>query len=179
MSNQSIFVLLKNSIPLFVLHEAQPFYTKTLAILSVANEEEAKTLEVFFCHSMSEKNIQEVIKSENYAYLTASDAVKDWARAPHIFAATELNPHNKDWTTIPKGMYCYDELKVCKYFTRQTFNGISVPWCSYLENGELDGTLKPGETEDEAENEFLKLIEHFGSKEAVYKALPLFSYSTK
>ena len=82
----------------------------------------------------------------------------------------------KDTSVIPKGDYCYKIKKVngdgyldidkCPYFISKFYNGVEQPYCSLLEKGSLaNGTSK---------EEFEKLIEHFGSEDAVFEGLPLF-----
>ena len=82
----------------------------------------------------------------------------------------------KDTSIIPKGPYCYSRAegvnkygipnaKYCPYMTSKDYNGVTCPYCSYLEKGGLDNIVTDGD--------FAKLIEHFGSEEKVFDGLPL------
>lgn len=81
----------------------------------------------------------------------------------------------KDLT--PPGPYCYvadysreDDLEIgypvvyCPHSSSKEFNGVSVPWCDLLNAGGTDN----GHTDEEWE----KLVEHFGSEENVFDFLP-------
>lgn len=85
----------------------------------------------------------------------------------------------KDTSMIPEGDYCYTwietpnretnfrgKTKSCPYFTKKEFNGVEVPWCSFLDCGGLDN--------NQEDSDIPKLIEHFGSEEKMNEALPLF-----
>lgn len=87
---------------------------------------------------------------------------------------------SKDKSLIPIGMYCYkfdhlyDGPKLdsgaipvvpCPFDTYKELNGVSVPYCSYLE--------KLGWKNSWKEEEWEKLIEHFGDEDKVFEALKL------
>ena len=105
------------------------------------------------------------------------------------YRLADLNPNNMDASLIPYGDYCYsgvesirtDErgmpvrtMKMCPYSSYRIFNGVTVPWCNFLNKGGTEGSLKQGQTEEQAEEEYQKLVAHFGTEEALDKALPLF-----
>ena len=84
----------------------------------------------------------------------------------------------KDTSLIPNGPYCYGSLikaddkypfcrtyESCPYNTFKEFNEVSVLWCDFLEKGGL-----PDDLTDE---DWQKLVEHFGSDDKVFDALPL------
>lgn len=90
-----------------------------------------------------------------------------------------MNKEEKDTSIIPKGPYCYGKLiradnkppfrrtyKSCPYNGTKKIAGVWVCWCKYLDQG---GTHN--ETTDE---EWQKLIAHFGTEEKAFDALPLF-----
>jgi len=83
-------------------------------------------------------------------------------------------------TEIPKGDYCYkfngkngthDDglpymgIDTCPYSDIKEINGVEVDWCTYLNSGGLGNN-----TTDE---EWEKLVEHFGSEGVAYDGLPL------
>jgi hypothetical protein len=82
-----------------------------------------------------------------------------------------------DKTKIPTGPYCYRIKKIvpdpvygvriltknCPYSRIKEIDGVEVAWCDYLEKG---GLLN--ETTD-----INKLIEHYGSEDAMFEALSL------
>jgi hypothetical protein len=83
---------------------------------------------------------------------------------------------DKDTSQIPKGYYCYRFVKgknkygipnteSCPYLNGKEINGVVVPWCEYLEKG---GIGNDGTKED-----WQKLIDFFGSEDALFDALPL------
>jgi hypothetical protein len=87
----------------------------------------------------------------------------------------------KDKKLIPLGVYCYrpDYLYIgeerepwefpivyCPYYTHKEINGVSVPYCSYLEKLGWSNSWKDDE-------EWKKLIEHFGSESKTLDALEL------
>lgn len=87
-----------------------------------------------------------------------------------------LIPLGKDISKIPKGNYCYKFIKgkskcgipkskYCPYSSWKEINGTKVAWCEYLE---LGGLLNGGTDED-----YKRLIEFFGSEEALWDGLPL------
>jgi hypothetical protein len=109
-----------------------------------------------------------------------------------ITNAKDINPERKDPANIPLGMYCYVPrerephepantldgrpiryIKLCPYYTTKEFNGVEVPWCAFLNQGGTEGTLKHGQTKEQAAAEWSKLVEHFGTEDKVHEALPL------
>jgi len=83
---------------------------------------------------------------------------------------------NKDKSIIPKGCYCYSpaegrnkygipNIKNCPYMSGREYNGVMIHYCEYLELGDY------GSISDE---EYKKLLEHFGSEEKLKEVLPLF-----
>lgn len=91
-----------------------------------------------------------------------------------------MNSLEKDTSLIPIGHYCYhldnsyDGPKIeeysfpivsCPYDSYKNINGVNVPYCAYLEKSGCKNGWKDGE--------FEKLIEYFGSEDAVYDNLPL------
>ena len=87
-----------------------------------------------------------------------------------------LIPEDKDTSNIPKGDYCYKYVdgknkygipntENCPYHSYKELNGAGVVWCDYLELGGLPNDCKEGDHE--------KLIEFFGSTEAMLSSLPL------
>lgn len=93
-----------------------------------------------------------------------------------------ISDDSKDTLMIPQGDYCYtftgekgiDEetglpymrTKRCPYQSIREFNGVTVDWCDYLDCGDV-GNCRTDE-------EYEKLLEHFGSEEELTKSLPLF-----
>lgn len=86
----------------------------------------------------------------------------------------------KDKTLIPIGHYCYHidylyggkDLKqgeipivTCPYSTYKGINNVNVPYCSYIDSL----GWKNGFTDEE----YNKLIEHYGSEDNVFEALEL------
>jgi hypothetical protein len=87
----------------------------------------------------------------------------------------------KDTTIIPKGDYCYkfdgrrgvDEktglpwmgTKNCPYMTSKEFNGVTVHWCDFLECGDVGNYC--------SDEDYKKLLEHFGSEKKLQEVLPL------
>lgn len=90
----------------------------------------------------------------------------------------------KNEKLIPPGPYCYvidltaettikEQIELgnslptvfCPYSTYKEFNGVKVPWCSFLEQG--------GISNNTTEEEFDKLIEYFGSENNVFDFLYL------
>ena len=85
-----------------------------------------------------------------------------------------MDQKKKDTSVIPKGCYCYEpseghnkygipNVKYCPYMTSKEYNGVLCPYCAYLEQGTVDCT----------DEDFKKLVEHFGSEEKVFEGLPL------
>jgi hypothetical protein len=79
---------------------------------------------------------------------------------------------------IPHGYYCYQwvetpskenefkgGIKACPHYTTNTFNGVSVPWCLFLNCGGLSNQNDDSDIE--------ALVEHFGSEEKMNQELPL------
>jgi hypothetical protein len=103
-----------------------------------------------------------------------------------IFPAREFNTEALDPSVIPVGPYCYGGnrprrenepeftedgrtiryLKYCPYMGMKTLNGVQVTWCNFLGKGDIGNNCSD---EDHA-----RLVEHFGSQEALDKGLPLF-----
>lgn len=86
----------------------------------------------------------------------------------------------KDTSLIPIGHYCYrrdifydgSKLKpgqiaivTCPYSTYKNINGIDVPYCAYLERLGWDNKF--------TEMDMKKLVQHFGSEDAVFDKLNL------
>lgn len=87
----------------------------------------------------------------------------------------------KDTSLIPQGVYCYkfDYLEPnrcsnepgaiptvsCPYSSYKEINGATVYWCDFLDKGGLPNGMPTGH--------FDKLVEHFGSEDAVFESLPL------
>ena len=115
-----------------------------------------------------------------------------------VDSAQDLNPLRNDPSVIPTGDYCYsgtrerlpDEpthtaeglpiryLKFCPYMSHRTFNGVDITWCNFLDKGSIDGSSRDSKDPERSaalyEEEERKLIEHFGSEEALEEAAPLF-----
>lgn len=88
---------------------------------------------------------------------------------------------DKDISLIPEGMYCYkfDLLEPdrcsnepgaiptvsCPYSSYKKINGVNIPWCDFLEAGGLPNGGKEGD--------FEKLVEYYGSEDAVFDNLTL------
>ena len=83
--------------------------------------------------------------------------------------------NQKDTSVIPKGCYCYSpaegvskygipNIKNCPYMSSKEYNGVLVPYCEYLEEGD-EGNI--------TEEDHKKLLEHFGSEEKLKEILPL------
>ena len=81
---------------------------------------------------------------------------------------------NKD--LIPKGHYCYHYDSTienntsgyicnCPYNNYKTINGVDVDWCDYINQGDLGNSM--------SEEDFEKLVEHFGSEDEVYNNIRL------
>ena len=85
---------------------------------------------------------------------------------------------NKD--LIPRGLYCYEfditkkdeeredfsiPICSCPYSTYKNINGVDVDWCEYKNKGGVSNYV--------TEEEHAKLVEHFGSVDAIYDNLPL------
>ena len=92
----------------------------------------------------------------------------------------ERNRQKQMENLIPPGPYCYvidirkqdaripgDGVPIvcCPHKKTREFNGTSIPWCVYLEQGGLRN--------DHTEEEFEKLVHHFGTDDAVFDFLPL------
>jgi len=90
-----------------------------------------------------------------------------------------LTVQNPNVKLIPEGDYCYQweetpspengfrgKIKTCPHYTTKTFNGVSVPWCLFLNCGGLNNG-----NDDE---DIKALVEHFGSEEKMHEELPLF-----
>lgn len=110
-----------------------------------------------------------------------------------IEPSNDINPLRKNPSVIPAGPYCYAGSRPaepgeptetpdgrpifytqrCPYASSRTFNGVEITWCNFLNKGGLDGTLN-GRTEKQAEEEYQKLVAHFGSEEKLDEATPLF-----
>lgn len=99
----------------------------------------------------------------------AEEAAKDWE---HLSKVTK----GKDISKIPKGDYCYvfvdginkygiPNTKSCPYYSFREYNGVRVPYCEYMEYGDIGNHT--------TEEEYKKLLEYFGSKEKLDKELPL------
>ena len=95
-------------------------------------------------------------------------AAKDWE---HLSKATM----NKDISIIPNGIYCYNAIsgpdkhgilntKTCPYFKTKEYNGVWVPYCEYLEWGDVSNVT---------DEEYKKLLEYFGNEEKMKGKLPL------
>lgn len=87
--------------------------------------------------------------------------------------------NQKDTSIIPFGDYCYTwveppseennrkgKIKTCPYLTKKEFNGVDVPWCSFLDCGGIDNNHDDSDIE--------KLVQHFGTEEKMNEELPLF-----
>lgn len=102
-----------------------------------------------------------------------------------VYPAHEFNRLGLDPTVIPAGNYCYTrktpvegepthdsdgipifKLTYCPYMSTKEFNGVTVTWCNYLDKGDMGNHL--------TDEEHQKLLEHFGTTEAMEKELPLF-----
>ena len=84
-----------------------------------------------------------------------------------------------DKNKIPKGHYCYsvnpyfdsdlhteeERYIYCPYSTYKNINGVNVPWCSFLEKG--------GVSNNTSDEEYEKLLDHYGIEELLDKELPL------
>jgi hypothetical protein len=92
---------------------------------------------------------------------------------------TETTQKDLDTSVIPKGDYCYQweevpssennfrgKIKRCPYYTHKTLNGVSVPWCVFLNCGGIDNAHD--------DSQIQSLVEHFGTEEKMDEALPLF-----
>lgn len=114
-----------------------------------------------------------------------------------ISEASGLNPERMDPSVIPPGPYCYrgrrerregepeftedgrpiHYLNYCPYMSSRDCNGVVISWCNFLNKGSIDGSARvPNDREkSEAvyEEEHRKLVEHFGSEEALEEATPL------
>jgi hypothetical protein len=106
--------------------------------------------------------------------------------ALQVIPAKNFNPEAKDPSVIPSGNYCYhgtrprraDEpeftedgrpiryLNYCPHMGSKTFNGVEVPWCNFLGKGDIGNNC--------SDENHAKLVEHFGTQEALDKVLPLF-----
>ena len=87
----------------------------------------------------------------------------------------------KNIKIIPKGLYCYsidmdniDDYNVpgkgipvfyCPYYKSKIVEGIDLPWCDFLNLGGVSNS-----TTDE---EYEKLVNHFGSEKNLEKDFPL------
>lgn len=84
----------------------------------------------------------------------------------------------KDKSLIPFGHYCYTwitfpnkennykgKTKVCSFFESKIINGVSVPYCNYLELGGIGGDWKVGE--------FDKVKSFYKNQEEMDEKLPL------
>jgi hypothetical protein len=91
---------------------------------------------------------------------------------------TTPSPSQQPESQIPYGDYCYTWLekpskengfvgktKACPYYATKTFNGVEVPWCTFLKCGGLNNS-----TDD---SEVANLIDYFGSEEKMNEELPL------
>lgn len=135
---------------------------------------------------------QTILEAQKKRTAEGEPAHPEWGRV-WFFPAKELNPHKRDWKTIPLGDYCYvgrerrpeepetkedgrpiHYITCCPYWTSKNFNGVDVPWCSFLETGGLYGAVEGDHTPERHESDHQKLLAHFGSEEAIDKALPLF-----
>jgi len=85
------------------------------------------------------------------------------------------NINHKDVSVIPKGLYCYDIIKIsnmkiirkrCPYLVRKKFGKVSVSYCNYLELGDVGNNI--------SNKEYKQLLLYFGSREKMEKVLPLF-----
>jgi len=78
---------------------------------------------------------------------------------------------------IPPGPYCYiPDFTIledhegfptvyCPYHTSKEINGVIVPWCNFLNQG--------GISNNTTEEEYEKLVEHFGDEDKTDEQLPL------
>lgn len=79
---------------------------------------------------------------------------------------------------IPPGPYCYvidftkeDQnttgvpVRYCPYHSKKEFNGVKVPWCLFLNEGGTDNYF--------TDEQWEKLVDHFGSDDNIFNFLPL------
>lgn len=95
-----------------------------------------------------------------------------------INTAKEIYNHKIMKKLIPPGQYCYvhdftkpsDNISIpivsCPHRTEKDIAGVQVPWCKFLNSG---GT----ENSKWSEEEWQKLITHFGSENNLFDNLPL------
>ena len=77
--------------------------------------------------------------------------------------------NQKDKSLIPTGPYCYTyvdgKFQYCPFFTNIEDEGVSLPFCNYLEMGGID---------NEASEESFDILEKkYGSADAVFEKYPL------
>lgn len=85
---------------------------------------------------------------------------------------------DKNPSLIPPGPYCYRWVEApspdnnftgvtepCPFYGEAVLNGVNVPWCHFLKQGGLDNR--------DYGDEWAKLVQHFGSEDALRKGLPL------
>ena len=94
---------------------------------------------------------------------------------------------NKDTSIIPKGDYCYTWKEVpsesnnyrgtvnhCPYYEVKNVDGVEFPWCNYLELGGIPSSDKwLGWGDDDYDDPWKVLTEHFGGKEQMEEKLSL------
>jgi len=169
--------------------EAQKVALQKLHELRAIKSSRAEKLFVVTCYRTTEyleKNLltSEKSRHEWWVYSQYKEASRVQGYEVH-----KLNPQDLDASIIPPGTYCYFgresttidketgmpsfKMKMCPYFTHMTFNGVNVPWCSFLNKGGTEGSLKHGQTEAEAEVEWQKLKDYFVTEENMNKVLPL------
>jgi hypothetical protein len=156
------------------------------------NEEEASNIRVLHAFDLSHEELAKFRIDPTKAILVAliSHPIQ---RKIYCLDPIRFIPEKHDPRVIPCGMYCYswevdpnpppkkDEndithglrVKRCFYFERKTFNGVQISWCNYLGKGGENLYSKSGQSHEDFSSEGARLLEYFGSQEALNKALPL------
>lgn len=79
---------------------------------------------------------------------------------------------------IPPGHYCYTwvkhptsengggKIKLCPFFKHKKVAGVNIVWCDYLNGGSVINNT--------SEEDYQKLLKHYGGEEQLNKNLPYF-----